>query len=48
MNGKNHRLDLLMENTIKDLEKGGAEIIEINNIFQKIDTKSHLKNMLLK
>ena len=39
MNGKNHRLDLLMENTIKDLEKGGAEIIEINNIFQKIDSK---------
>ena len=39
MNGKNHRLDLLMENTIKDLEKGGAEIIEINNIFQKIDNK---------
>ena len=39
MKGKNHRLDLLMKTTIKDLKKGGAEIIEIDNIFQKVDDK---------
>ena len=39
MKGKNHRLDLLMETTIKDLKKGGAEIIEIDNIFLETDNK---------
>ena len=39
MKGKNHRLDVLMEKTINDLKKGGAEIIEIDNIFQKIENK---------
>ena len=39
MKGKNHRLDILMEKTINDLKKGGAEIIEINDIFQKIGNK---------
>ena len=47
MTGKNHRLDLLMDKTIDDLKKGGAEIIKIDNIFQKIKNKKSAEEYAL-
>ena len=37
--GKNHRVDILIKKALNDLRKNGAEIIEIDNIFQKIKNK---------
>ena len=38
--GKNHRVDILIKKALNDLRKNGAEIIEIDNIFQKIENKN--------
>ena len=40
MEGKNHRVDFLMQGAIKDLTESGAEIIHIDNIFQNNDNKN--------
>lgn len=37
--GKNHRVDLLMRQAIKDIIEGGAEVIEIDSIFQRKDNE---------
>ena len=40
MEGKNHRVDFLMQEAIKDITESGAEIIHIDNIFQNSDNKN--------
>jgi amidase len=37
--GKNHRVDILIKKALNDLRKNGAEIIEIDNIYNKIKNK---------
>jgi amidase len=39
MEGKNHRVDFLMQEAIKDITESGAEVIHIDNIFQSEDNK---------
>jgi len=41
MEGKNHRVDLLMQEAIKDIRENGAEVIPIDNIFQNKDNKKN-------
>ena len=41
MEGKNHRVDLLMQEAIKDIRENGAEVIPIDNIFQSKDNKNN-------